>query len=806
MTQQDAQHSQWEVEDDADLGEGSTKRRNTQSRGLHRANGRGCRNDGTTIQSTKREILPDLNLQYENASMNALGVELSRRVKELEKVTDNVETTNEYETPTFSEEDLATFYEDVLAHHSAANSEIHQSSHTGIAAGTSLESIPIATKTLSEEQYRADLSVLEEVDERLGLGLNLESELGMGTTGTGTTTTGLLYHRVVNKLGRILEDLERKAESINRATTFNSASTTTLKSSITPTTDKSANESINLSKLPIPLLSKSEWEALIRAGVYARDVNVVERAVEMMKLKTATDHPISSPGYYNNDWRIVNATHIDPPVISGSPNGLRYITPGMRIKLSHISTEKMLHSHDIRPPVSEVDFQNEVSAYGAPGFQDDANDDWILEIDEAASREAVKTLRTKFRLRHALTGCYLFSHKVKLPEWGFEQQEGKFTVVRGDSDVSGSSRRCTPKVNYRLPGFLAKFLKLQQVMWTTNAGLTDRHLFDSRPDAWPRLRRGINKTDLTHFLNFWVKDHCQIYLIGNPMVWWLSTLSAVAYITVHATVVKYDNLCGFLFMVWALHYGPFWIMGRQLFLHHYFPALYFAILLSCGVFDFVGIRTAPVVIQSRTAPFVCRCHHQSVFSRISGTLSHLLPCTLTMTTPFSPILGTVQNSSIYVNPTITRFGDARRSFPYLIRAWRRSIDNPISVADRPGWIYIFYEGGGVYKVGRTEDLARRMREWDRDCPGTSKVWIGAFWTPLAHLTEKLVHLEFEAQCAFRPRYTCSCGRVHLEKFIFWGSPEIVFYRKIAPIAMSVIQLVNLSKGREEEEEASVARG
>lgn len=27
-----------------------------------------------------------------------------------------------------------------------------------------------------------------------------------------------------------------------------------------------------------------------------------------------------------------------------------------------------------------------------------------------------------------MTGCYLFSHKVKLPEWGFEQQE-----VRDDS-------------------------------------------------------------------------------------------------------------------------------------------------------------------------------------------------------------------------------------------------------------------------------------------------------------------------------------------------------------------------------------
>ncbi|KAJ3750353.1 hypothetical protein DFH05DRAFT_1455388 [Lentinula detonsa] len=76
-----------------------------------------------------------------------------------------------------------------------------------------------------------------------------------------------------------------------------------------------------------------------------------------------------------------------------------------------------------------------------------------------------------------------------------------------------------------------------------------------------------------------------------------------------------------------------------------------------------------------------------------------------------------------------------------------------------------------------------MREWDRDYPGTSKVWIGVFSTPLAHLTKKLVHLELEAQCAFMPRYTCSCERVHLEKFIFWGSPEIVFYQKIAPIVI-----------------------
>lgn len=105
----------------------------------------------------------------------------------------------------------------------------------------------------------------------------------------------------------------------------------------------------------------------------------------------------------------------------------------MRVKILHPSTGKYLHSHDLRPPVSDVEFQNEVSGYGMEGFGGDANDDWIVEIDSTSTsqsmrgdREALKrlrTLRTRFRLRHPLTGCYLFSHKVKLPDWGFEQQE-----------------------------------------------------------------------------------------------------------------------------------------------------------------------------------------------------------------------------------------------------------------------------------------------------------------------------------------------------------------------------------------------
>ncbi|KAI5997088.1 glycosyltransferase family 39 protein [Pisolithus albus] len=316
----------------------------------------------------------------------------------------------------------------------------------------------------------------------------------------------------------------------------------------------------------------------------------------------------------NNLWLVLNATADDYPQYDYEHQPIEYITHGSRIKLRHIVTDKALHSHDVRPPVSDVDFQNEVSGYGLTGFTGDLNDDWVVEIykgdrKDKESSKRLKTLRTHFKLRHLMTGCYLFSHTVKLPEWAFDQQEVTCNkqAVKDNSlwyiETASKHPQLPPnaeRVNYKIPGFLSKFWELQKVMWTTNSKLTDRHVYDSRPWSWPFLRRGIN---------FWVKDHKQIYLIGNPFVWWLSTASVLTYILVrgflilrakrgyrdfeNTKLVKYDMLCGFLFTGYALHYIPFFLMSRQLFLHHYFPALYFAILLSSAVFDFATSTLRP---------------------------------------------------------------------------------------------------------------------------------------------------------------------------------------------------------------------
>lgn len=216
-----------------------------------------------------------------------------------------------------------------------------------------------------------------------------------------------------------------------------------------------------------------------------------------------------------------------------------------------------------------------------------------------------------------------------------------------------------PLVNYKKPGFLGKFLELNKVMWTTNAGLTDSHPYDSRPSSWPILKRGIS---------FWGKDQKHIYLIGNWFTWYMSTGAVVLYVAIRAMLFirdkrgyrddfkgkkaasfmhqiqhpyergqtevwiltpsydhfrmdsnpvlgvrdYYESSGGFFFMAWALHFLPFFLMDRQLFLHHYLPALYFAILLFSVTFDvacrFVPsrIRLVALIITVSIAVFVFR--------------------------------------------------------------------------------------------------------------------------------------------------------------------------------------------------------
>jgi dolichyl-phosphate-mannose-protein mannosyltransferase len=47
------------------------------------------------------------------------------------------------------------------------------------------------------------------------------------------------------------------------------------------------------------------------------------------------------------------------------------------------------------------------------------------------------------------------------------------------------------------------------------------------------------------------------------------------------------NSTGFFFLTWLAHYVPFYVMGRQLFLHHYLPAHLASVLVTGALVEFI---------------------------------------------------------------------------------------------------------------------------------------------------------------------------------------------------------------------------
>lgn len=304
----------------------------------------------------------------------------------------------------------------------------------------------------------------------------------------------------------------------------------------------------------------------------------------------------------NNHWLIEHYNNSTPD------NELVPIHNGMKVRLKHVNTGRRLHSHDEKPPVSERDWQKEASCYGFDGFKGDANDDWVVEIvqkrtKDPESRKHVKALTTIFRLRHAMTSHYLFSGESKLPSWGFEQQEvtaasqgfRPLTYWYIETNTNPRINETTSEiVSYPKLSLWDKIVESHKRMWKVNKGLTSHHPWRSDPIEWPLLLRGIN---------YWVKDAKHVYFMGNAVTWWLSTgaiFTLIVYTMVQivrwqlgTTIATERHVFNFNYhaltymMGWFLHYFPFFIMGRQLFLHHYLPALYFQILTLGHFFDII---------------------------------------------------------------------------------------------------------------------------------------------------------------------------------------------------------------------------
>ncbi|KAF9087290.1 hypothetical protein BGX23_008226 [Mortierella sp. AD031] len=313
----------------------------------------------------------------------------------------------------------------------------------------------------------------------------------------------------------------------------------------------------------------------------------------------------------NTQWIVIKA-EVDTNEPEEIPSRLELLKNGDLLRLRHVSTRKCMHSHNHRTYTNPQNIRlNEVSAYGGAGFDGDSNDWWVVEtVDSETLREGTKeekepirAMETTFRLRHFELGCFLFASDSPLLEpWG----EGRSEVVcRSDVRVTGksvwriSSNRhnylptATPKTTYPAPSFWAKLVEMHELMWSYQGPLEENlQISSSTPRQWPLAQSMILA---------WSCYQRQMAIVANPAVWWTSALGLGIYLASLALFAirqkrgyyetgrlgEFQRFhlkeAGTFFTGWALHYLPFFFVDRVLYMHHYFPSLYFSILLTSSV-------------------------------------------------------------------------------------------------------------------------------------------------------------------------------------------------------------------------------
>ncbi|KAH9840262.1 glycosyltransferase family 39 protein [Rhodofomes roseus] len=316
----------------------------------------------------------------------------------------------------------------------------------------------------------------------------------------------------------------------------------------------------------------------------------------------------------NNHWQII-PTKALPETGRG-----RIVRENDVIQLLHVSTQTYLLTHDVASPLMATN--EEFTTWPKDDYSRHNDTLFRLSLVDAEEGESWKSKSGHFKLIHVPTKVAMWTHPKQLPEWAFNQQE-----INGNKNINEKSNiwfvdnivaeETGADVGNRLNignkkpksrNFFKKFAELQLLMVQHNAGLTASHPYASSPINWPFLLSGIS---------FWTDNtgQKQIYLIGNLIGWWTCVVAISTYVgiigadliarrrgvePIHDSVRnRLWNSTGFFLIFWAVHYFPFYVMSRQLFIHHYLPSHLASALVAGSVLSFVLSETVNYPISIR---------------------------------------------------------------------------------------------------------------------------------------------------------------------------------------------------------------
>ncbi|KAI9501501.1 Dolichyl-phosphate-mannose-protein mannosyltransferase-domain-containing protein [Coemansia spiralis] len=247
---------------------------------------------------------------------------------------------------------------------------------------------------------------------------------------------------------------------------------------------------------------------------------------------------------------------------------------------------------------------------------------WKLKEEPRKQKQinvpGIAPIFSKFRLVSLFGGCELaINHahylqrvqpsKSMMHEYSLYCVTGKGTVWTIEHQLPTENHKIHNISKHAQPGFIKSMISYNRLMHEINGMLIsdpDKYsIVESTPFSWPFLRLPMPMVE-------WSGNKIKYMLIGNPLLWWTSALVCIF---VHPLLIALNRmLCqrsknkvslhlslkseSLLWSFWAINYFFFFGLCRVTYLHHYLPALYFALLLLASYVYRVSWMLAAMVL------------------------------------------------------------------------------------------------------------------------------------------------------------------------------------------------------------------
>jgi dolichyl-phosphate-mannose-protein mannosyltransferase len=169
----------------------------------------------------------------------------------------------------------------------------------------------------------------------------------------------------------------------------------------------------------------------------------------------------------------------------------------------------------------------------------------------------------------------------------YSGQGNDFMTPRFQKTLLGNEYTNDPSIKPK--GYFGKIIETNHEMYAVNSWMNAKHDYSSKWYTWPFMIRGVFYWQGKHPDEPAAFGNEYLYFLGNPLLYWLGTLSILGLCFGFLFKKSRGKIAQFILLGFCANFVPYAFIGRVMFLYHYQAALVFSILAICYFIETLGV-------------------------------------------------------------------------------------------------------------------------------------------------------------------------------------------------------------------------